>query len=870
MNKFKKYAIFFLILLTILWYKSPVSYASQNLTIWNTWSQVTEIKTGGTFQLPPVNPTGTGTKIIINTSEKVTLIGTKSDGYSYLAIEYKCSNANLTISNLKVQSIYVPALKFIGENNHLFFTGGNKLNGSTYYPGISVEGETTLEISGDGKLDVFGGAYAAGIGAGNANKTGTIIINSGTITAQGGERGAGIGTSGHQTGGNVIINGGTITATGGTDAAGIGGGLYGRTDSIYINGGNISATGKSTSAGIGGGNNSSGGLINITGGVDLNKIWSSPSQIITTDVKYYYGVKIGDGSTDYSAPRNTSLNNLYIVNFNNGAGKEQSLAYVTSNADAKLPSKELLNSLSKDGSFSPNNNVILLWKDSNGQFYNGSSFDTSINKSFTAFWGYNVELVTNNAEPNTNFVAESDKKLIDEIQLSPKKAGFLFDGWYLDADLTIPLSADYKVSKDITLYAKWTPYVDVYFWDGTNNVKSQVALGQKITEPSAPVQDKYTFGGWYTDSTRTHAMDFNTPITQGIQLYAKWIPYVVDVYFWDGTNNDKVQVAPGQKITEPSAPVQDKYTFGGWYTDSTRTHAMDFNTPITQGIQLYAKWIPYVVDVYFWDGTNNDKVQVAPGQKITEPFAPVQDKYTFGGWYTDSTRTHAMDFNTPITQGIQLYAKWIPYVVDVYFWDGTNNVKSQVAPGQKITEPSAPVRDNYAFGGWYTDSARTHAMDFNTPITQGMQLYAKWIPYVVDVYFWDGANNVKVQVAPGQKITEPSAPVKDNYTFQGWYTDSARTNAMDFNAPITQGIQLYAKWIPHVVDVYFWDGTNNVKVQVAPGQKITEPSAPVKDNYAFGGWYTDSARTNAMDFNTPITQGIQLYAKWIPYVDVYF
>jgi uncharacterized repeat protein (TIGR02543 family) len=111
-----------------------------------------------------------------------------------------------------------------------------------------------------------------------------------------------------------------------------------------------------------------------------------------------------------------------------------------------------------------------------------------------------------------------------------------------------------------------------------------------MTEPTAPVKDKYVFGGWYTDSSRTQAMDFNTPITQGMQLFAKWIPFV-DVFFWDGTNNVKVQVAPGQTMTEPAAPVKDKYVFGGWYTDSSRTQAMDFNSPITQGMQLYAKWI---------------------------------------------------------------------------------------------------------------------------------------------------------------------------------------------------------------------------------------------------------------------------------------
>jgi hypothetical protein len=39
----------------------------------------------------------------------------------------------------------------------------------------------------------------------------------------------------------------------------------------------------------------------------------------------------------------------------------------------------------------------------------------------------------------------------------------------------------------------------------------------------------------------------------------------LDVYFWDGINNlkDKVQVALGKKITEPTAPVQNNYVFGG-------------------------------------------------------------------------------------------------------------------------------------------------------------------------------------------------------------------------------------------------------------------------------------------------------------------
>jgi len=40
------------------------------------------------------------------------------------------------------------------------------------------------------------------------------------------------------------------------------------------------------------------------------------------------------------------------------------------------------------------------------------------------------------------------------------------------------------------------------------------------------------------------------------------------------------------------------------------------------------------------------------------------------------------------------------------------------------------------------------------------------------------------------------------------------------------------------------------------------PTAPVAAGYAFGGWYTDEACTNAFDFATSITANITLYAKW--------
>ena len=36
-----------------------------------------------------------------------------------------------------------------------------------------------------------------------------------------------------------------------------------------------------------------------------------------------------------------------------------------------------------------------------------------------------------------------------------EEAGFIFEGWYLDEDLTTPAEAGMEINSDITLYASW-------------------------------------------------------------------------------------------------------------------------------------------------------------------------------------------------------------------------------------------------------------------------------------------------------------------------------------------------------------------------------------------------------------------------------
>ena len=57
-------------------------------------------------------------------------------------------------------------------------------------------------------------------------------------------------------------------------------------------------------------------------------------------------------------------------------------------------------------------------------------------------------------------------------------------------------------------------------------------------------------------------------------------------------------------------------------------------------------------------------------------------------------------------------------------------------------------------------------------------------------------------------------------------------------------------------------GTTVANKSVTRNALLAEPTAPTKDGYTFDGWYTDKELTTAYNFDTKVTKGFTLYAKW--------
>lgn len=141
--------------------------------------------------------------------------------------------------------------------------------------------------------------------------------------------------------------------------------------------------------------------------------------------------------------------------------------------------------------------------------------------------------------------------------------------------------------------------------------------------------------------------------------------------------------------------------------------------------------------------------------------------------------------------------------------------------------------------------------------------------YMVRFDSQGGSNIAPLEgIRQGSKITEPTAPTRNGYDFNGWYKDSECTIEWKFGSDTVEtSWTLYAKWVVALYSVNF-DSLGGTVVptneDIEYGAKIREPVSPTRDECLFDGWYLDSSCTNRWYFTTDtVTSNLTLYAKWL-------
>ena len=264
-----------------------------------------------------------------------------------------------------------------------------------------------------------------------------------------------------------------------------------------------------------------------------------------------------------------------------------------------------------------------------------------------------------------------------------KKTGFIFDGWYTDAEFTVQWDFENDtVTANCTLFAKWLPAYTVTF-EADGGVPAptpqNIPEGGSITQPDAMTQTGLGFGGWYVDDTFTVQWDFTIDtVDSSITLYAKWDTNYHTVTFNTGETGITVispqdDIAFNCNVAQPSISNKPGYTLDGWYKDEDGLEQWDFDEDVvTEDITLHLKMTPIQYTVVF-------NANGAAGTMLSMPFTydGAQDLtantftdsrqfYVFNDWntqadgtgvsYTNGQNIH----NLTTVQGeeITLYAQW--------------------------------------------------------------------------------------------------------------------------------------------------------------------------------------------------------------------
>lgn len=187
---------------------------------------------------------------------------------------------------------------------------------------------------------------------------------------------------------------------------------------------------------------------------------------------------------------------------------------------------------------------------------------------------------------------------------TPTRAGYTFDGWYSDANLTQPYSFTTMPSQNLLLYAKWieTLYDVTFNANGGTSIASQsVKENDLVEEPIESERMGYTFSGWYDSATFNTLWDFSQrTVTQHQTLYAKWTANQYTLSFNANLGSEVTAITAdyGTSLQSPAAPTRAGYTFDRWYSDVNLTQPFTFTTMPAQNLLLYAKWnlVPYLYE----------------------------------------------------------------------------------------------------------------------------------------------------------------------------------------------------------------------------------------------------------------------------------
>ena len=699
--------------------------------------------------------------------------------------------------------------------------------GSSTGIGGGYKGEAS-RCSGEG-ITIYGGTFdiqtfqsGAGIGSGEGayRSTGAIAIYGGSITASSHNGGAAIGGGKNSENGPIYIYGGEVNAVaygnkigagigGGQDAeqgdpiyisggtvisqsdkgAGIGGGMGKGGGYIEISGGVVVATSTAGGAGIGGGRNGSNHIVNITGGyvIAASSSYTNSSEMIEMVKRYLGNAPMG---SQYQRTANAmmvsvaalvdllssdeELSGAGIGGGHGGSGGEVNIFGGIVIAKCGLSSA---NAIGKGKGGSDSGTLTL----DNKTMVSAGSDDNNAqmkkkDERLSACRNCKFAEIRPCGFPHTNYT------IIDEYSHKTTCE-------YCEADQDLDLHEYDASGLTCTLCGYQRIKVSFDPGDGSGTMEDvYLSKGETYTLPKSaftPPENKY-FSGWrgtIGSTTDVFVPGATFKLNESVTLTAEYGEtyqlWVGGVQVTDANRNDVFE--DGKVSFDPENCVLnlDGVTMLPGINGNQRSmiYARRMNLTVTgSGDLTSGQMFSNGIYVDLGSLTLNGDFSVTGSQN--NAFTATKDILIKGGAITAQAKSYG------IHAGRRLY-----------LYDGITRITADaeqqktfhysdifVDPSLLVTaySPEIALRPD---GTFYYDYTKHIVIERGAVIT-----------YRLDGGTMDGqSDEVKAVVEKNTTVAEPE-PVRDGYSFDGWYTDDQYGSLFDFDDPVTEDITLYAKW----------------------------------------------------------------------------
>ena len=379
--------------------------------------------------------------------------------------------------------------------------------------------------------------------------------------------------------------------------------------------------------------------------------------------------------------------------------------------------------------------------------------------------------------------------------------------------------------------------------------------GNRHYKATAPTADGFEFDGWYKDSDCTQKFqEGGEVLTANTDLYGRWtrlgtktVTFKVQNGTWsDDSSADKtvtVNLRNGLGTLSADAvptgmtPVDaNEYKATGTWDIRPNTNADGISET---GNYVYTYTFPpknKCTVTYHWVSTENPDSAVLPAPETVpedttytvETVSQIEG-WTFSGWYdkanwTDTDETVKPGTYSSTGQTIDLYGKWthadcnVTFLADYEWMPGRGFLNAPPQTVSKYTVPygstlrkerislPTPVPGEatyYFFKDWDLDNLFYTDPDvLNMPVRSNLTFVAQWWPIVTfdaNGGAWSSGETietmhyVKIQTDT-EKVAAESTPVRNGYTFLGWYTAADGGDRANFEEKVNRPTTLYAHW----------------------------------------------------------------------------